>query len=63
MKEDTRNHWKLDNLGRLSSAGIRRVAADPNYKGEAIYSADANSPTVRCLDGGGISVLISGWGN
>lgn len=60
MTEDTRNHWKLDNLGKLSSAGIRRVAANPNYKGEAIISTDANAPTIRCLDGGGCTIMVEG---
>lgn len=41
MREDTRNHWKMDNLGKVSPlSGIRRIAADPHYKGEAIISAD-----------------------
>lgn len=41
MEEDTRNHWKVSNLGRISpQSGIIRIAADPHYKGEAIISAD-----------------------
>lgn len=41
MREDTRNHWKMDNLGKVSPlSGIRRIAADPHYKGEAVIGAD-----------------------
>lgn len=58
MTEDTRNHWKMDNLGKVSRAGILRIAADPRYKGECIYSPEANCPTVRCLFGGGATIAI-----
>lgn len=59
MKEDTRNHWKMSNLGRISpQSGIIRIAADPRYKGECIYSPEANCPAVRCLFGGGATIAV-----
>lgn len=58
MKEDTRNHWKFDNLGKLSNEGIRRVAANANYKGEAIISDDGVCTTLRAVNGCGVTIVV-----
>lgn len=57
---DTRNHWKQDNLGKRSQSGIIRVAADPNYKGEAIVGLSGVSSTIRAIYGGGTSIEVDG---
>ena len=56
MTEDTRNHWKMSNLGRISPSGIRRIAADPRYKGEAVIATDCLCSTIRATDGGGATI-------
>lgn len=53
MRDDTRNHWKMDNLGRPSEVGIIRLAASRTYKGDAVIDVRGTSSTIRAIDGGG----------